>query len=372
MLSRAEECRQKHQAVVRYLESKGLEAAILTRRANFAWFTAGGLNHVGTGSDMGSTSLLITSEKVVCITNTIEEPRVVAEEAADLGIEVRGFRWWDSADATRIWTEELGNRPAAADAPVAATGRTLPPLGAEFDALRQQLTEEEMDRYRKAGVEVAAVLETACRQTRPGMTEYELAGKILQGLMERGFRTPTALVANEERVRRFRHPIPTKSKITKYGMGVCGAERDGLYVSASRLFAFGPVDADLLRRHEVVCKVDAALIGATRPGATLGEIFAICQKAYADGGFPDEWKLHHQGGLTGYLGRENRATPGSDTRVLPNQAYAWNPSIAGTKSEDTILVLADRTEIISSTGQWPMKGYPAGGRTWLRNEILRT
>jgi antitoxin VapB len=116
--------------------------------------------------------------------------------------------------------------------------------------------------------------------------------------------------------------------------------------------------------------VDAALMGATRPGATLGEIFAVCQKVYADAGFPDEWKLHHQGGLTGYQGRENRATPGSSTRVLPNQAYAWNPSIAGTKSEDTILVLPDRTEIISATGQWPMKGYSAGGRTWMRNEIL--
>ena len=367
MLSRRDECRQKFGAVVRYLESKELQAAILTRRANFIWFTAGGLNHVGTGSDLGSSSLLITREKVVCITKTIEEHRVTAEEMADLGIEVRAYPWWDNNEAARIWAAELGDRPAAADAPVAAIGRPLPPLGAEFDALRQQLNEAEIERYRKAGPEVAAALETACRQARPGMTEYELAGRILRELMERGFRSPTALVANEERVRRFRHPLPTKAKITKYGMGVCGAERDGLYVSVSRLFAFGPIDADLLRRHEAVCRVDAALMGATRPGATLGEIFAVCQKVYADAGFPDEWKLHHQGGLTGYQGRENRATPGSSTRVLPNQAYAWNPSIAGTKSEDTILVLPDRTEIISATGQWPMKGYSAGGRTWMRN-----
>jgi len=371
MVSRRDECRQKFQAVARYLQSRGLEAVILTRRCNFAWFTAGGLNHVGTASEFGAALLLITPEKVVCITNGIEEPRLAAEELAGLDIALRAHGWWDLAEAERIWSAELGNRPAAADGPVPGVGRALSPLDADFNTLRYQLNEAELDRYRKLGPEVAAALETACRQARPGMTEHELAGRIARELMERGIRAPVVLVANEERVRRFRHPLPTGAKFTRYGMGVCSAERDGLNVSVSRLFAFGPIDEDLLRRHEAVCAVDAAMMAATRPGATLGEIFQACRTAYAQAGFADEWKRHHQGGLTGYLGRENRATPESPVRVLPNQAYAWNPSIAGTKSEDTILALPDRTEIISTTGGWPMKGYPAGGQMWLRNEILR-
>ena len=85
---------------------------------------------------------------------------------------------------------------------------------------------------------------------------------------------------------------------------------------------------------------------------------------------PQAASTAHQGGLTGYAGRENKATPGMGVRVMENQAYAWNPSITGTKSEDTVLVLPDRTEIISATGQWPTKPYTAGGRTWLRNDIL--
>ena len=72
----------------------------------------------------------------------------------------------------------------------------------------------------------------------------------------------------------------------------------------------------------------------------------------------------------GYVARENRATPGSTIPVSANQVYGWNPSIAGTKSEDTILVLPERTEIFTGTGSWPTKAYSAGGQTWMRNEIL--
>jgi Xaa-Pro aminopeptidase len=50
---------------------------------------------------------------------------------------------------------------------------------------------------------------------------------------------------------------------------------------------------------------------ATRPGRTLGEAFEDCTRFYAEAGFPDEWKLHHQGGSSGYGSREVIATPAS-------------------------------------------------------------
>jgi antitoxin VapB len=265
---------------------------------------------------------------------------------------------------------ELGGRPAAADATVEGLPAGVQPVGMDFDRLRWQLNEAEIERYRKLAPEVGLALETACKAVRPGMTEHELAARIAAELRQRAIRGPVILVANEERVRRFRHPLPTRAKFTGYGMGVCVGERDGLHVSATRLFAFGPIDEDLHRRHEAVNAVDAVMMAATRPDRTLGEIFDACRKAYADGGFADDWKLHHQGGLCGYQARENRATPESPIRVLANQVYGWNPSITGTKSEDSILVLPDRTEIISATGQWPTKAHTAGGMTFERNEIL--
>ena len=35
------------------------------------------------------------------------------------------------------------------------------------------------------------------------------------------------------------------------------------------------------------------------------------------------------------------------------QAFAWNPTITGTKLEDTVLVLGERLELITSTPDWP-------------------
>ena len=103
------------------------------------------------------------------------------------------------------------------------------------------------------------------------------------------------------------------------------------------------------------------MIAATRPGRTIGAVFAVGEKAYAEAGFPDEWRHHHQGGSTGYVGREVRATPGNSTEILPNQPFAWNPSIAGTKSEDTILVKPGDNSILSFTGNWPTSRYLAAG-----------
>jgi Xaa-Pro aminopeptidase len=77
---------------------------------------------------------------------------------------------------------------------------------------------------------------------------------------------------------------------------------------------------------------------ATRPGATLGDVVTVARSAYAGAGFPDEWRDHHQGGSIGYQARERIALPGDTTVIEPGMAFAWNPSIAGAKAEDTILV----------------------------------
>jgi Xaa-Pro aminopeptidase len=77
---------------------------------------------------------------------------------------------------------------------------------------------------------------------------------------------------------------------------------------------------------------------ATRPGATFGDVFAVAQAAYADAGFPDEWRDHHQGGSIGYQPRERVALPGDPTTIESGMAFAWNPSIAGAKAEDTIVI----------------------------------
>jgi Xaa-Pro dipeptidase len=59
---------------------------------------------------------------------------------------------------------------------------------------------------------------------------------------------------------------------------------------------------------------------ATRPGRSLADCFADLRGFYADAGFPGEWRLHHQGGITGYASRELIATPYTDVEIEPGMA----------------------------------------------------
>jgi hypothetical protein len=81
---------------------------------------------------------------------------------------------------------------------------------------------------------------------------------------------------------------------------------------------------------------------------------ADVQRAYAEHGFADEWRLHHQGGLTGYKGREVFGVPDEPTSIPRWAAVAWNPSLTGgAKSEDTALVSGDGVEIVTRKPQLP-------------------
>ena len=91
---------------------------------------------------------------------------------------------------------------------------------------------------------------------------------------------------------------------------------------------------------------------------------------YRETGFADEWQLHHQGGPAGYEPREFVGTPTVTDPVTVGQAYAWNPSITGAKSEDTFLVGPNGNEVITTIPGWPMLSIDIDGQTIPRPAIL--
>jgi Xaa-Pro aminopeptidase len=144
----------------------------------------------------------------------------------------------------------------------------------------------------------------------------------------------------------------------------------GLVCSLTRLVHFGRLPEELQSKARAVAKVDATIIAETRPGRTLGEIFARLQAAYAEAGYPDEWKLHHQGGPAAYEPREYIATPDGKDVVYLGQVYAWNPSITGAKSEDTVLVGETGNEVLTNIPGWPVLTVNVGEKQAVRPAIL--
>jgi Xaa-Pro dipeptidase len=202
------------------------------------------------------------------------------------------------------------------------------------------------------------------------MSELEVAGLMAGRCFGFGLLPNVCLVGADERAYWYRHPIPTDRKVKRHLMLVVGARRRGLAVSATRMLHFGPVPEELSEKHRAVCTVDACFILGSRPGAKVGELFRAACDEYARQGFPDEWMLHHQGGATGYAPREYKATAESAEVVLDCQAFAWNPSIAGTKSEDTILACQAGPEILTPGQSWPTLSVSYGGGTIERPAIL--
>jgi antitoxin VapB len=236
--------------------------------------------------------------------------------------------------------------------------------------LRAILLPEEVERFRTLGRLCAEAMDAAIRAVKPGLTEYEIAGLLAHETESRGAQAIVNLIATDERIFKFRHPLPTGKKLDEYAMLVLCGRKWGLVCSITRLVHFGKLPDEVRRKMEATAKVDATFLVATRPGQTLGQIFARAQTAYAQMGFADEWQLHHQGGPAGYEAREYVGTPGSTDVVAVGQTYAWNPSITGTKVEDTFVVGEKGNEVLTTVPGWPMLDVTIEGQTVKRPVIL--
>lgn len=353
------ELAHKRKRLAEFLSHHALDGLFFSTRANFAWATGGRRNLILNASPVGVAGLLVTADKTVCFTNTIEAPRFRNEELTGLGIDVAEFAWYDAASRKRAGAELIAGRKIAAD--VDAFDLGLPPIPDDFKTLKWSLLPEEIERYRTGGKLASDAMEAAIADLKPGMSEHDAAGILTFHIHRLGLNPVVTLVASDERISKYRHPIPVDKNISKYVMLVNCSEYGGLISNLTRFVHFGKLDAELTRKHQAVCEVDAAVNKATRPGRSLGEMFTYLQTAYDAQGFPDEWKLHHQGGSTGYAGRDVFATPGDPTKILENQAFAWNPSITGTKSEDTILVTNTGIEVLTpASATWPKIQTRAG------------
>jgi Xaa-Pro aminopeptidase len=346
------------------LEQQGLDAAVFTSTANFAWLT-GGDSHVGLASDTGPSAALVTRDRVVVLCDNIEAPRIAAEETGDLGVEMCIYPWWEGLSEERI-RDIAGSDRWLADIPM--TGR--PAIEALMYPLRAALDDSEVETYRELGLVTGLALEEAAQSVEIGQSEHEVAAELARGLLKRGATPTVLLIAADERISRFRHPIPTSKRVERMCMLVAGARMKGLICSATRIVHFGKLPQALEEKHRAVCTVDAALLAHTVPGETAGDAMKAGIAAYTAAGYPDEWTLHHQGGPTGYRPREFRATAESIQVIAPEQAFAWNPSITGTKSEDTVLAREPAPLVLTVSMEWPVISAGPPGARFERPDIL--
>jgi Xaa-Pro aminopeptidase len=346
----------KLERLIRVIVDQGLAGVLINTQPNFAWLSAGGSNAVDSSREAGVGTLFVRRDgRKFVLANRIELTRLMTEQLEGQEYEPIDFGW-EEEKANSCLVADISRSLADKELPLGsdtACGPSVRVIDREIARARYRLTSAEADRFRLLGREAGEAVGKMARSLVPGLTEREVARRAVDSLAAIGAESVVTLVAADERLRLFRHPTPTDLCWDKTVMIVVCARRGGLIASLTRIVCAGAAPEDIRDRTRMAAGVKARLLAATKPGASGADLYEVAARAYCDAGFPGEEHLHHQGGAAGYRTRDWVAHPASTERVQDGQAFAWNPSITGSKVEETCLACAGGIEIITTTPGWP-------------------
>ncbi|MCA1726059.1 MAG: M24 family metallopeptidase, partial [Thermomicrobia bacterium] len=285
----ARACRTRRRDLLRDLLGRlDLTGIVLRRPLNFAWYTGGADNRVDHSSPTGVAQILLTPDAEYVVADSIEAPRMREEETPEY--EVADYPWFEKPAGL---LDRLVDR--------SRIGSDLPEPGeidisSELLPLRLVLDEDAIRRYRRVGQDASEAMREVASSLHAGVTEFEAAGRLEEACVRRGMYAPVVMAAGDDRIVRFRHAIPQENVCRRRVMLVICAERGGLYANLTRFVDFEPVSA-LVGERMALCRtiLDRMRDEATLPGRTLADAFEDCRRYYAEAGYPEEWRMHHQG-----------------------------------------------------------------------------
>lgn len=334
-----------------WLKTQGYTGIILSRRDNYTWLTDGAKNHVLSSTEYGVAYLIVTETNLLLMADCSDLVRM-SKEQNPLDAEAIEIPWYQSAEealrqimmreAQGIWVSDTG------------IAETLN-VQNELVELRLPLTERQLEQYREVGKLCANLVERVCQEVEIGQTELEVANALKIACIKHGVSPDCVLVGADERILNYRHPMPTDKKIQKSVMVVLGGEKYGLNVSLTRMVYYDDIPVEIAEKYRRVQYIFACMQRLMKKDLCYQEYFRKVQELYEEAGWPEEWKCHHQGGPTGYGCREYVVTPEENRKIKENQAYAWNPTICGTKCEETTYFDGEQIEILTATAGWPRK-----------------
>ncbi len=360
--------RQRIEILRNYTFEKGYDGLILSKCENFSWVTFGARNYVFLNTDVGEAHVLLIEDRIYVMTNNIEKQRLENVELDDdiiSEIELVEYIWYKKMED--VFKAFITGKKILSDTGMLGTTN----VSTEIDQMRFILTDYELEAYRKLGKDCDEILSEVMSNIRPSMTELQVSASIMRGLVERNIEPLLILVFGEESAALYRHNLPRNVKVgEKVLVSIC-ARRKGLIISATRSIAF-KLNQKWIDQHRKNSYIEARAIVNSKSGRKLNEVFKVIKEAYAEVGFPYGWFLNHQGGLTGYKARELIANERTDYALQPGNLVVWNPTITGTKSEDTVAVTGAGFEILSypTESRWPCIEFKIGDTVVRRPDLL--
>lgn len=328
----------KRRRVLNIMDAAGTDSLLLTSNTSLCWYLDGSRMHISlAGAPIAAMLVTRSGDHLVTFNNEAE--RMAAEEVPP-GVSVHAAPWHGSLET--VAGELAGSNPVAESE-----------VAAQLRRARQAFLPAESARYAQLNADTAAALTDVLSRATPGTTEFEIAAQLASRIVAMGAE-PLVLLCNGTGRSAFRHPLPTHSPLGRRAMAVVCARRNGLVANVTRWVRFDGGTPTELDAESRLVAVEADIFDATVPGVRLNSIFREIQRSYARHGFgPDQWTLHHQGGVAGYAGRDPRATAATEDEVVLNQTFTWNPSGPGVKIEDTVQLTESGIAILSVDPRWP-------------------
>ena len=337
------------------------DGVVLTSPGAVAWACGGGAPPVDRTAGVDLVWAVLTPRGSWLVTTNVEAERVRTEyDPASHGFAgLAEVPWYEPGAFVAAAAELAGVSPAR----LASDGHPGFGFDASDDliALRLTLSPAELDDLADIGADAAHALQSALAEWRPGERDLDIQARCAARLEAAGADTPVLIVGGDDRLAAYRHPMAVGAQVRHLVMAVVVARRAGLHVALTRFASAGPVEADYAVLHAKVLAIEAAVLAASKPGATYGEVLDTLASAYEASGAISGWTGHYQGGPIGFAQREFEIAPGqSESRwyqepVAAGQAIAWNPSLpGGAKAEDTYLIAPDgQLSRLTDAPGWP-------------------
>jgi len=337
-----------------WLQEQSFDSVLISRRDNFAWLTLGGDSHVLKNTEVGTGHLLVTPTKQYLLAYAMDGPRLMDEQLSGLGYEPVINRWYE--EDPRQSALAMGGKRVAADAPLpGAIDQSL-----EISRLHEPLADLELDRLRWLGRQTGLIFEQTAPLVRPGMSEWEIAALFTEAFAARKIELDVLLVGVDDRAEQYRHVIPTERRLERYVLINPAARRWGLHANVSRCLHFGPVKESLGKAYNDATAIAAEALAMLRPDVPFSAVLEKIKTSFSQRGYPEGWREHFPGGVTGYVVADCRSL--TDLKTVCSQAYDWFVTLPGVMVEELSLLTETGLEIPSLGQDWP--------RIWVATESV--
>lgn len=333
-----------------YIKTENIDGVLLGKRSSFSWFS-GGESSMNFYTDIGLGFIWVTNnEAFVCCGNN-EKDRI-EKEIFDNKFPVKSFSWIEGPALNLA--KLISDKKVHSDF---ACGNAIESFG-KIKKLRYSLFPEQIKTAEYLSQESAAILENTLKDIKSGLTEKQIQAQIYYAFEKKCISLPVLLIAGDHNLDIYRHPLATDSVCNNRVMVVICSQYNGVVIAATRIRYFKNETDEEARKNLAVCKINAQMIEVSKKETHSSVLWQTMINAYKANGYEDEYLNHHQGGAIGFESREWILRPNSDETILSSQMLSWNPTIAGTKSEETCIIRDDGNPcILTITGKWPTVEY---------------